>query len=52
MKIANLFEDIDVLKTVQDLSKKIMDYDSSLEKNENERLKHLIENRIDGRIEI
>ena len=52
MKIANLFEDIDVLKTVQDLSKKIMDDDSSLEKNENERLKHLIENRIDGRIEI
>ena len=52
MKIANLFEDIDVLKTVQDLSKKIMDDDYSLEKNENERLKHLIENRIDGRIEI
>ena len=52
MKIANLFEDIDVLKTVQDLSKKIMDDDSSLEKNENERLKHLIENRIEGRIEI
>ena len=52
MKIANLFEDIDVLKTVQDLSKKIMDDDSSLEKNENERLKHLIENRIDVIIEI
>lgn len=52
MKIANLFEDIDVLKTVQDLSSKIMNNDAELEKEENSRLKHLIENRIDGRIEI
>ena len=52
MKIANLFEDIDVLKTVQDLSSKIMNDDAGLEKEENSRLKHLIENRIDGRIEI
>ena len=52
MKIANLFEDIDVLKTVQDLSSKIMNNDAELEKEENSRLNHLIENRIDGRIEI
>ena len=52
MKIANLFEDIDVLKTVQDLSSKIINDDAGLEKEENSRLKHLIENRIDGRIEI
>ena len=52
MKIANLFEDIDVLKTVQDLSSKIMNDDAGLEKKENSRLKHLIENRVDGRIEI
>ena len=52
MKIANLFEDIDVLKTVQDLSSKIMNDDAGLEKEENSRLKHLIENRVDGRIEI
>ena len=52
MKIANLFEDIDVLKTVQDLSMKIMNEDANLEKDENVKLRHLIKNRVAGRIEI
>ena len=52
MKIANLFEDIDILKTVQDLSSKIMNDDAELMKEENSRLRHLIEGRVDGRIEI
>ena len=52
MKIANLFEDIDVLKTVQDLSMKIMNEDANLEKDENSKLRHLIKNRVAGRIEI
>lgn len=52
MKIANLFEDIDVLKAVQDLSMKIMNEDANLEKDENGKLRHLIKNRVAGRIEI
>lgn len=52
MKIANLFEDIDVLKTVQDLSMKIMNEDANLEKDENVKIRHLIKNRVAGRIEI
>ena len=52
MKIANLFEDIDVLKTVQALTTKIIEKDPNLEKEENIRLKSLIKNKIEGRIEI
>ena len=52
MKIANLFEDIDVLKVVQDLSSRIMSEDSGLVMEKNNRLRHLIEGRVEGRIEI
>ena len=52
MKIANLFEDIDVLKTVQALTTKIIEKDPNLEKEENIMLKSLIKNKIEGRIEI
>ena len=52
MKIANLFEDIDVLKTVQDLSNKIMSDDLNLSKPQNERLKNLVKGKLDGRIDI
>ena len=48
----DLFEDIDVLKTVQDLSSKIMNDDAGLEKEENRRLRHLIDGKVEGRIEI
>ena len=52
MKIANLFEDIDILKRVQVLSEKIINEDIKLEKKGNEKLKQLIREKIDGRIEI
>ena len=52
MKIANLFEDIDVLKVVQDLSSRIMSEDSGLVMEKNNRLRHLIESKVEGRIDI
>ena len=52
MKIANLFEDIDILKKVQELSMKIIEKDPELKKEENKKLKNLIKQKLDGRIEI
>lgn len=52
MKIANLFEDINILKDVQNLATKIIDEDINLEKEKNKRLRGLISSKFSGRIEI
>ena len=52
MKIANLFEDVKILKEVQNLSQKILANDPGLQKEENKRLKNLISDKFQGRIEI
>lgn len=52
MKIANLFEDIDVLKRVQRLSNQIITEDPKLEREKNLRLNNLIKTRFTGKIEI
>ncbi len=51
-KIANLFEDIEMLKMVQSLAIKIIDKDPKLEKEENKQLKKMVENKFENRIEI
>ena len=51
-KIANLFEDIEMLKSVQSVAIKIMEDDPNLEKEKNIELKKQIEDRFKGRIEI
>ena len=51
-KIANLFEDIDILKKVQTVAIKIMDDDPDLAKEKNLELKKQIENKFKNRIEI
>ena len=51
-KIANLFEDIGILKQVQSLAMKIIDNDSKLEKEENKLLKKMVENKFSKRIEL
>ena len=51
-KIANLFEDMNILKGVQSLALQIMDNDPYLEKEENKRLKKMIDNKFKDRIEI
>ena len=51
-KVANLFEDMDILKKVQILSIKILDDDPNLEKKENSRLKETINKKFSGDIEI
>ena len=52
MKIANLFEDIDVLKRVQRLANQIITDDSKLEQEKNARLNNLIKIKFTGKIEI
>jgi len=52
MKIANLFEDIDVLKKVQRLSNQIITDDPKLEQEKNLRLNNLIKTKFTGKIEI
>ena len=52
MKIANLFEDIDVLKRVQRLSNQIITEDPKLEHEKNLRLNNLIKTKFTGKIEI
>ena len=52
MKIANLFEDVGILKEVQKLSNLIINDDPKLEKKENARLKALIASKFTNRIEI
>ena len=51
-KIANLFEDIEILKRVQDVATKIMKDDPNLTKEKNLELKKQIENKFKNRIEI
>ena len=51
-KIANLFEDMKVLKLVQSLAIKIEQEDSKLELEKNERLKKLVDKKFTNRIEI
>ena len=52
LKIANLFEDIEMLKSVQSVAIKIMEEDPNLEKEKNILLKKQIENKFKDRIEI
>ena len=51
-KIANLFEDMDILKTVQSLVLKIENDDPKLEKEKNKLLKNLIQEKFNNRVEI
>lgn len=51
-KIANLFEDMGILKIVQILAIKIEQEDPKLELKKNEPLKRLVERKFTNRIEI
>lgn len=51
-KIANLFEDMPILKLVQSLAIKIEQEDPKLELEKNERLKKLVDKKFTNRIEI
>ena len=51
-KIANLFEDIPILKLAQEAATKIINDDPKLEKKENVKLKGLIKDKFADRIEI
>ena len=51
-KIANLFEDVAILKEVQALTAKIEENDPKLEKEENKRLHRLVEEKFADRISI
>ena len=51
-KIANLFEDIEILKQVQSVANKILLEDPKLDKEENKLLKELIKDKFTKRIEI
>lgn len=51
-KIANLFEDIKILKLVQNISIEILKEDPLLVEQKNIRLKKLVENKMQNRIEI
>lgn len=51
-KIANLFQDIEMLKNVQSLAIKILEDDENLEKPENKALKQSIQKKFRERIEI
>ena len=51
-KIANLFEDISILKQVQGIAMEIIDEDPTLEKKENVLLKKIVDEKFKDRIEI
>lgn len=51
-KIANLFEDMPILKMVQSLAVKILQDDQKLEKEENKLLKRMVKEKFEDRIEI
>lgn len=51
-KIANLFEDIEILKKIQNVAIGIMEDDPNLTKEKNLELKKQIENKFKNRIEI
>ena len=52
LKIANLFEDIPILKLAQEIASNIMKIDPKLEQEKNVRLKKLIEEKFTSRVEI
>lgn len=51
-KIANLFEDIPILKLAQEAATKIINEDPYLAKEENEKLKYLVKDKFMDRIEL
>ena len=51
-KIANLFEDLDMLKLAQGIAMKIIDGDPTLEKKENKPLRKLVDEKFKDRLEI
>ena len=51
-KIANLFEDMETLKSVQSVALKIQKEDPDLEKQENKKLRKMVKNKINRRLEI
>ena len=51
-KIANLFEDIQMLKVVQSIAIEIIDKDPNLKNEENKLLKKLVNEKFGNRIEI
>ena len=51
-KIANLFEDMEMLKAVQSVAIKIMEEDSNLEQYKNKLLKEIVDSKFKDRIEI
>lgn len=51
-KIANLFEDMPMLKMVQSLAIKIEQEDPKLELEKNKKIKKLVCNKFDNRIEL
>lgn len=51
-KIANLFQDVEMLKNVQSLAIKILEDDENLEKPQNKALKQNIQKKFRERIEI
>lgn len=51
-KIANLFEDMNILKVAQSVAMKVLNDDPKLEKEENKLLKELIKDKFNKRIEI
>lgn len=51
-KIANLFEDITILKAVQETALKVINDDPYLEKEKNSRFKKFVEKRFNERLEI
>lgn len=51
-KVANLFEDIKLLKLVQNISIQILQEDPLLELEKNDKLKKIVENKLKNRIEI
>lgn len=52
LKIANLFEDIEMLKSIQSVAIKIMEEDPNLEQDKNIKLRKQIEEKFKDRIEI
>lgn len=51
-KIANLFQDIDLLKQVQAIALQIINDDKTLEKKDNLLLKKMVDDKFKNRIEI
>lgn len=51
-KVANLFEDMGILKKVQALAIKILSEDKNLKDSKNAKLKNTIDKKFSGKIEI